>query len=78
MRPHTESGQGHALWSLLPLSSHMQLTRTSKQDWIRILTDPDPPEMARLLRVGQSVTWPKVRNLPKHRRPYYSLVLSCT
>src|SRR5258708_8271209 len=31
-----------------------------KQDWIRILTDPDPPEMTRLLHVGQFVTWPKV------------------
>jgi hypothetical protein len=37
-----------------------------KQDWVRILTDPDPPEMARLLHVGQFVTWPKVRNLSKH------------
>lgn len=78
VRVHTESGQGRALWSLLPLNSHMQLTRTLTQDWIRILTDPDPPEMARLLRVGQFVTWPKVRNIPKHRRSYYSLVLSCT
>jgi len=41
----------------------MQLTHLSKQDWIRILTDPDPPEMARMLRVGQFVTWPKVRDL---------------
>ena len=40
----------------------MQLTYLSKQDWIRILTDPDPPEMARMLRVGQFVTWPKVRD----------------
>lgn len=46
-------------------SSHMQLTSTTKQDWIRILTDPDPPEMARMLHVGQFVTWPKVRNLSK-------------
>jgi hypothetical protein len=61
-----------------PLSSHMQLTRALTQDWIHILTDPDPPEMARLLRVGQFVTWPKVRNVPKHHRSYYSLVLSCT
>lgn len=75
-RPHIESGQGHALW-YLP-STHIQLTLTSKQDWVRILTDPDPPEMARLLHVGQFVTWPKVRNLPKHRRSYCSLVLSCT
>jgi len=39
----------------------MRLMHPLKQDWIRILTDPDPPEMARLLHVGQFVTWPKVR-----------------
>ncbi|KAI9447844.1 patatin-domain-containing protein [Lactarius indigo] len=27
--------------------------RTRFMDWLRILTDPDPPEMARLLHVGQ-------------------------
>lgn len=43
----------------------MQLTSNAKQDWIHILTDPDPPEMARMLRVGQFATWPKVRNLPE-------------
>jgi len=62
---HTEFGQGHALWYSLLLSNHVQLTSTVKQDWIRILTDPDPPEMARMLHVGQFATWPKVRNLPK-------------
>lgn len=30
-------------------------------DWFRILTDPDPHELARMIRVGQNVTWPKVR-----------------
>jgi hypothetical protein len=55
----------------------MQLMCSPKQDWVRILTDPDPPEMARLLHVGQFVTWPKVRNLPNHCRSYCSLVLSC-
>lgn len=29
-------------------------------DWFRILTDPDPTELARMIRVGQNVTWPKV------------------
>lgn len=29
-------------------------------DWFRILSDPDPPELARMLQVGQFVTWPKV------------------
>ena len=41
----------------------MQLTDQPKQDWVRILTDPDPPELARLLHVGQCVTWPKVCDL---------------
>jgi len=59
-------------------NSRMQLTRPSIQDWIRILTDPDPPEMARMLRVGQFVTWPKVRDLPKCYRSYCSLILSYT
>ena len=55
----------------------MQLMCSPKQDWVRILTDPDPPEMARLLHGGQFVTWPKVRNLPDYCRSYCSLVFSC-
>ena len=34
---------------------------TILQDWFRILTDPDTPELERMLGVGQLVTWPKVR-----------------
>lgn len=30
-------------------------------DWPRILTDPDRNELARMIRVGQQVTWPKVK-----------------
>lgn len=30
-------------------------------DWFRLLTDPDCDELARMIRVGQGVTWPKVR-----------------
>lgn len=30
-------------------------------DWVRILTDPDRKELARMIRVGQGVTWPKVK-----------------
>lgn len=61
------------------LNCRIQLTRLSnKQDWTRILTDPDPPEMARMLHVGQFVTWPKVRDLLGHHWSYHSLVLSCT
>ena len=33
---------------------------TPEQDWINILSDPDPPELERMMRVGQLVTWPKV------------------
>ena len=29
-------------------------------DWVHILTDPDPRELARMIRVGQGVAWPKV------------------
>ena len=56
----------------------IQLTHLSKQDWVRILRDPDPPEMARLLHVGQFVTWPKVRDVLVYNRTYCSLILSYT
>lgn len=42
--------------------------RTRVMDWIRILTDPDPPEMERLLRVGQVVTWPKLHMIKNRMR----------
>jgi hypothetical protein len=63
---------------LISIDKCMQLTRLSKQDWVRILTDPDPQEMARLLHVGQFVTWPKVRDILVYNRTYCSLVLSYT
>ncbi|GAA5934535.1 patatin-like phospholipase domain-containing protein [Sporobolomyces koalae] len=31
------------------------------KDWFRILTDPDRNELARMIRVGQTVTWPKIK-----------------
>jgi hypothetical protein len=34
--------------------------KTRLQDWARILTDPDRKELARMMDVGQRVTWPKV------------------
>ncbi|PPQ98554.1 hypothetical protein CVT24_004045 [Panaeolus cyanescens] len=34
--------------------------KTRVMDWFRILTDPDPPELERMLQVGKSVTWPKL------------------
>ncbi|KAH9049590.1 patatin-domain-containing protein [Lactarius hengduanensis] len=42
--------------------------RTRFMDWLRILTDPDPSEMARLLRVGQFVTWPKLHMIKNRMR----------
>uniref|UniRef100_A0A8H8CJY3 Patatin-like phospholipase domain-containing protein n=1 Tax=Psilocybe cubensis TaxID=181762 RepID=A0A8H8CJY3_PSICU len=34
--------------------------RTRLWDWFRILHDPDPKELERMMHVGQSVTWPKL------------------
>ncbi|KAJ7590978.1 acyl transferase/acyl hydrolase/lysophospholipase [Mycena floridula] len=34
--------------------------RTRFWDWFRLLTDPDPPELERMIRIGQIVTWPKL------------------
>ncbi|GAA5968070.1 hypothetical protein JCM3765_003572 [Sporobolomyces pararoseus] len=31
------------------------------KDWFRILTDPDRKELERMIRVGQMVTWPKIK-----------------
>ncbi|TNY17939.1 acyl transferase/acyl hydrolase/lysophospholipase [Rhodotorula diobovata] len=31
------------------------------KDWFRLLTDPDRDELARMIRVGQRVTWPKIK-----------------
>ncbi|KAM0745772.1 patatin-domain-containing protein [Meredithblackwellia eburnea MCA 4105] len=30
-------------------------------DWVHILTDPDRDELSRMIRVGQAVTWPKIK-----------------
>ncbi|KAF8195858.1 acyl transferase/acyl hydrolase/lysophospholipase [Mycena galopus ATCC 62051] len=35
--------------------------RTRAWDWVRILSDPDRAELERMLKVGQLVTWPKLR-----------------
>ncbi|KAJ7771403.1 patatin-domain-containing protein [Mycena maculata] len=35
--------------------------RTRFWDWLRILSDPDPMELERMMRMGQIVTWPKLR-----------------
>ncbi|KAF8076432.1 patatin-domain-containing protein [Lyophyllum atratum] len=34
--------------------------KTRLWDWFRLLSDPDPSELDRMIRVGQSVTWPKL------------------
>ncbi|BGP49849.1 hypothetical protein JCM10450v2_005754 [Rhodotorula kratochvilovae] len=31
------------------------------KDWFRLLTDPDRDELARMIRVGQGVTWPRIK-----------------
>ncbi|KJA30238.1 hypothetical protein HYPSUDRAFT_32378 [Hypholoma sublateritium FD-334 SS-4] len=42
--------------------------RTRILDWFRILTDPDPNELARMLNVGQVVTWPKLHIIENRAR----------
>ncbi|KAJ4481577.1 acyl transferase/acyl hydrolase/lysophospholipase [Lentinula edodes] len=42
--------------------------RTRFWDWFRILTDPDPPELERMMRVGQIVTFPKLHMIENRAR----------
>ncbi|KAF5333347.1 hypothetical protein D9611_002486 [Ephemerocybe angulata] len=42
--------------------------RTRFMDWIRILSDPDPAELARMMKVGQLVTWPKLHMIENRMR----------
>lgn len=42
--------------------------RTRLWDWFRLLTDPDPKELERMMRVGQSVTWPKLHMIENRVR----------
>ncbi|KAJ2922093.1 hypothetical protein H1R20_g15000, partial [Candolleomyces eurysporus] len=42
--------------------------RTRIWDWVRILSDPDPEELARMLHVGQMVTWPKLHMIENRMR----------
>lgn len=42
--------------------------RTRFWDWIRILSDPDPAELERMLWVGQYVTWPKLHMISNRSR----------
>ncbi|KIY49217.1 patatin-domain-containing protein, partial [Fistulina hepatica ATCC 64428] len=42
--------------------------RTRFWDWIRILSDPDPPELLRMMGVGELVTWPKLHMIHNRAR----------
>ncbi|KAF9009035.1 acyl transferase/acyl hydrolase/lysophospholipase [Cyathus striatus] len=42
--------------------------KTRFGDWIRILTDPDPSELERMIKVGQNVTWPKLHMIENRAR----------
>ncbi|KAI0761733.1 hypothetical protein BC629DRAFT_1726055 [Irpex lacteus] len=42
--------------------------RTRFKDWINILSDPDVPELERMMRVGQLVTWPKLHIIENRYR----------
>ncbi|KAL1717033.1 acyl transferase/acyl hydrolase/lysophospholipase [Schizophyllum commune] len=42
--------------------------RTRFWDWIRILSDPDPAELERMMQVGQYVTWPKLHMISNRLR----------
>lgn len=42
--------------------------RTRLTDWIHILTDPDPAELERMMRVGQIVAWPKLHMIENRFR----------
>ncbi|KAI0320813.1 patatin-domain-containing protein [Amylostereum chailletii] len=42
--------------------------RTRFLDWVRILSDPDPPELERMIRVGKMVTWPKLHMIENRLR----------
>ncbi|KAJ3778854.1 patatin-domain-containing protein [Lentinula raphanica] len=44
------------------------LPRTRFWDWFRILTDPDPPELERMMKVGQIVTFPKLHMIENRAR----------
>lgn len=44
------------------------LPKTRAWDWVRILSDPDRKELARMMRVGQSVTFPKLHMIENRVR----------
>ncbi|KAF8640110.1 hypothetical protein AX17_001346 [Amanita inopinata Kibby_2008] len=42
--------------------------KTRLWDWFRLLSDPDPPELERMMKVGQLVTWPKLHMVENRAR----------
>lgn len=42
--------------------------RTRLWDWFRLLADPDPHELERMIKAGQLVTWPKLRMIENRAR----------
>ncbi|KIJ20048.1 hypothetical protein PAXINDRAFT_174571 [Paxillus involutus ATCC 200175] len=42
--------------------------KTRPLDWFRILSDPDPAELERMMRVGELVTWPKLHMIENRYR----------
>ncbi|PWN22881.1 patatin-domain-containing protein, partial [Microstroma glucosiphilum] len=42
--------------------------KTRFLDWVRILSDPDRPELRRMIRVGQQATWPKLHMIENRIR----------
>ncbi|KAG6916105.1 hypothetical protein DXG01_008432 [Tephrocybe rancida] len=42
--------------------------KTRLWDWFRLLSDPDPAELERMMRVGESVTWPKLHMIENRAR----------
>ncbi|PWN43699.1 patatin-domain-containing protein [Ceraceosorus guamensis] len=42
--------------------------RTRAWDWVRILSDPDRKELARMMQIGRTVTFPKLHMISNRRR----------
>ncbi|KAF8450268.1 acyl transferase/acyl hydrolase/lysophospholipase [Boletus edulis BED1] len=42
--------------------------KTRLWDWFRLLSDPDPVELQRMIRVGELVTWPKLHIIENRYR----------
>ncbi|KAI9574442.1 patatin-domain-containing protein [Boletus coccyginus] len=49
--------------------------KTRLLDWFRILSDPDPTELQRMIRVGEIVTWPKLHIIENRHRIEQQIML---